>query len=222
VTANAVGTATITATAAGDTSKKATCVVTVTAIQVSGITVSPTTVSIQNGETYTLTATIAPSNAANQGVTWSSSNSAVVSVSDSGVVTAHVIGTATITATAAGDTNKKATCVVTVTGSGGSTEPEPPITDPTSKLSLTLNETCLSFIERDTAAIEWFSGNEKVLSIDKASGRVSYHHITGTAIIEGKQLVGGVLVTVYRTEVRVQYSFWQLLAAIFLLGFLWL
>ena len=112
VTAKAVGTATITVTTA-DGGKTATCVVSVAAssVAVTGVTLSSTTASLTVGGTTTLTATVAPSNATDKTVTWTSSNSSVATVSG-GTVTAKGAGTATITATASG---KTATCTVTVT-----------------------------------------------------------------------------------------------------------
>lgn len=86
-------------------------------VPVTGVSVSPTSVSITAGGTSQLTMTIAPSNAINQNVTWSSSNTAVATVSTSGLVTAVSSGTATITVTTQ-DGNKTATCAVTVTSSG--------------------------------------------------------------------------------------------------------
>ena len=110
VTAVAVGSATITAKAGG---KSATCSVTVNAkeVPVTGISLDPTSVSIQVGKTATLTATVTPSDATNATVTWSSSKESVATVSN-GTVTAVAEGSATITAKA-GD--KTATCEVTVT-----------------------------------------------------------------------------------------------------------
>ncbi len=110
LTAVAEGTATITAKA-GD--KEATCVVTVEKkiISVTGVTLSQTEATLTEGESLTLTATIAPDNATDKTVAWSSSNAAVATVDNNGVVTAVAEGTATITAKA-GD--KEATCVVTV------------------------------------------------------------------------------------------------------------
>ena len=109
VKAVAEGTATIMAKAGG---KSATCLVTVTSkeVAVTGITLSPTTLNLNFGETATLTATITPSNATAT-VTWSTSNIMIASV-DNGKVTAEDLGEATITATAGG---KSATCKVTVT-----------------------------------------------------------------------------------------------------------
>lgn len=89
-----------------------------TSVAVTGVTLSPTTVSIVNGQTSQLTATVSPSNATNKTVNWSSSNSLIATVSTSGLVTAVGVGSATITATTA-DGNKTATCTVTVTSSGG-------------------------------------------------------------------------------------------------------
>ena len=56
-------------------------------IAVSSITLDSTSMTLIEGETHTLTATISPSNAENQKVLWSSNNSSVASVKD-GVVTA--------------------------------------------------------------------------------------------------------------------------------------
>ena len=112
VTAKAAGKATITVTTVGG--KKATCTVYVNYILTTGVTLSKTKATLLVGETLTLTATVAPSNATNKSVTWSSSNNAVVTVSD-GVVTAKADGTATITVTT-DDGKNTATCTVSVYG----------------------------------------------------------------------------------------------------------
>ena len=81
---------------------------------VSGVTLDKTTLSLSVGASEHLTATVAPSNATNKNVTWSSSNNSVATVSN-GTVTGHSVGSATITVTTV-DGNKTATCDVTVTG----------------------------------------------------------------------------------------------------------
>ena len=116
VTAVSAGTATITVTTE-DGSKTATCVVTVTAatVPVTGVTLSQTQASLyynRTPNTLILTATVAPDNATNQAVTWTSSNPSVATVKN-GVVTAVAPGIAVITATTQ-DGNHTAACAVTV------------------------------------------------------------------------------------------------------------
>ena len=83
---------------------------------VTGITLNKNTLSLEESATETLIATIAPENADDKSVTWSTNNSAVATVSEDGLVTAISEGTATITVTTA-DGNKTASCAVTVTSS---------------------------------------------------------------------------------------------------------
>lgn len=104
-----VGTATVTAVASGI---KLTCKVTVKPIAVTGVTLNKTSASLTVGKSFTLTPTITPSNATNKKVTWTSSNTAVATVSG-GVVKGVKAGTATITVKTA-DGSKTATCKVTV------------------------------------------------------------------------------------------------------------
>ncbi len=98
VTSVAAGTATITATTAtgGFTAHS---VITSSVVAVTGVNVSPTSNSLNVNGTVQLTATVLPTNASNQNVTWSSSNSAVASVSSTGLVTALTAGSANITVT---------------------------------------------------------------------------------------------------------------------------
>lgn len=114
VTAIAAGDAQITVTTT-DGAKSATCGVTVTAVSVpvTGVTLSSTTKSLTVGDTLTLTATVAPSDATTKTVSWKSSNTSAATVSSSGVVTAVAAGSATITVTTT-DGNKTASCDVTV------------------------------------------------------------------------------------------------------------
>nr|MCR5100380.1 Ig-like domain-containing protein [Butyrivibrio sp.] len=95
--------------------------VTVEKIAVSSVTISPSTASVLQNETTSLTATVAPSDATYPEVTWTSSDQAIATVDSSGNVSAVGQGTATITATADGVSG---TATVTVTGvkySSGST-----------------------------------------------------------------------------------------------------
>jgi hypothetical protein len=86
---------------------------------VTGVTLNKTSLSLSVGNMETLSATVAPSNAANKSVTWSSSNPAIATVTNGGVVFGASAGSATITVKTV-DGNKTATCAVSVTaGSGG-------------------------------------------------------------------------------------------------------
>ena len=86
-----------------------------TPVSVTAVSVSQSTLSLKVGGTSTtLTPTIAPVNASNKGVVWSSSDTSVATVSTGGVVKPVGGGTATITATT-GDGSFTATCAVTVT-----------------------------------------------------------------------------------------------------------
>ena len=81
-------------------------------VAVTNITLNKTAVTLEVNGTVGLSATVSPSNASNQKITWSTSNSKVATVSN-GTVTAIGAGTATITATADGS-NVKATATITV------------------------------------------------------------------------------------------------------------
>ena len=113
VTAKKAGTAVITVTSSNG--KTAGCTVTVKQkeIAITGIGLNKSTTSLTEGESETLTATIAPSNATgDKTVKWSSSNGAVAAVDSNGKVTAKKAGTAVITATSSN--GKSASCTVTV------------------------------------------------------------------------------------------------------------
>ena len=94
---NKDGTATITVKT--NNGKTAKCTVKVTAIKVTGVKLDKTSVTLQYGKTTKLTPTITPSNAANKKVTWTSSNTSLVTVDSSGNIKAvgNKDGTATIT-----------------------------------------------------------------------------------------------------------------------------
>lgn len=86
-------------------------------ISVTGVSFTKSSFSMEIKSTYTLKATVAPANASNKNVTWSSSNTAVATISDTGVVTGISVGETTITVTTE-DGHKTATCKVNVLGIG--------------------------------------------------------------------------------------------------------
>ena len=120
VTAVALGEAIITVTTVeGDFT--ATSTITVAPIAVTGVSLDQTAATLFVGETLNLEATVAPAEATNTDVNWSSSDDAVATVSDAGVVTAVSEGEATITVTTV-DGDFTANAVVTVTIDDTSTD----------------------------------------------------------------------------------------------------
>ena len=81
-------------------------------VPVTGVSLNKSTLTLTEGDSETLTATITPANATDKTVTWSTDNSSVATVSN-GKVTAVAEGSATITVKTK-DGNKTATCSVTV------------------------------------------------------------------------------------------------------------
>ena len=117
VTGVAAGTATITATSEG---QSGTSDVTVTLAPVVSVAVTPSPASVQVGQTLQLTATPKDANGnplSGRVITWASNNTAVATVSGSGLVSGVTAGSATITATSEG---KSGTSGVTVTTPGTS------------------------------------------------------------------------------------------------------
>lgn len=112
LTAIGIGTTTITCTAHNGV--YAQCEVTVSPVLVSNITLNETEAELTVGEKLQMEALIAPDNATDKNVTWSSTNEAVAVVSESGLVTAVGSGTCQIKATANDGSGKSASCLITV------------------------------------------------------------------------------------------------------------
>lgn len=90
-------------------------------VAVTSVTLDKTTASVEAGKTVTLTATVAPTNATNKTVSWTSSNTKIATV-DGGVVTGVAAGEATITATADGKSAAAAITVTAASTDGGDEE----------------------------------------------------------------------------------------------------
>ena len=158
------GSATITAKAG---EQSATCAVTVT-VPVSSVSLNKTTLGLVEGDDATITATVAPDDATDKTVTWTTSNEAVATV-ENGKVVAVKEGEATITAKAG---EKTATCTVTVAKKIIPVE------------SVTLDKTALSMVEGDDATltatvkpdnatdknVTWSTSNASVATV--ANGKV--------------------------------------------------
>jgi len=230
VTARGVGATSIVATAK-DGGYSAVCTIIVTngaeipVVAPTGITLSKTTTSLTVGGTERITATVAPANATNKTVTWTSLNPTIATVNN-GLITAVSAGEATIKATV-GD-NISATCVVTVTEATGPVDPEDPVNpnppvdpeqpggDVVAVTGVTLNNEELSLVVGGAAtltatvepanatnkAVTWKSLNTAVATVN-SNGRVTAVS-AGTATItvttvDGEE-VASCLVTVTEPE----------------------
>ena len=159
------GTAYITVTTT-DGKKTTVCKVTVTnPVAVKSVKLNKTKASVVRGYTFTLTPTIAPSNATNKAVSWKSSNTKIATVTSKGVVKGVKAGTANITVTTA-DGKKTAVCKVTVTN---------PITVKSVKLNVTKatlkknqSVTLKATINPSNATnktVAWKSSNTKIATV---------------------------------------------------------
>jgi trimeric autotransporter adhesin len=198
VTAVAAGATTITATSEG---KTGTAAVTISNVAVGSVTVQPQGPSIMQGTSVQLSATVRDVNGVvvtDRVVTWSTSNSAVASVTSAGVVTGVGVGTATITATSEG---KFGTTVLNVTPVPVGSVTVLPASPDTAFIGYT---TQLSAVTKDSAGgvltgrtVTWGSNNGAIATVD-ASGLVTgvaAGSATITATSETKSGTATVVVT---------------------------
>ena len=168
IRAKSAGNATIIATTA-DGTFSASCNVTVY-VAVSGVTLSAESVSIPKGEKRILTATIAPADATNQELTWTSSNESVAKVDPiTGQITGRTKGTAKITVTTA-DGGHTDSCIVEVVQLATG------VTLSFSSVSLEAGKTkTITASVTPTSAsdktVTWSSSNEKVATVN-ANGTI--------------------------------------------------
>lgn len=158
--------------------------ITLYAVWKKNATVNPTSVSLNYtsctmnvGNTKQLSATVYPTNATNKSVTWSSSDSQVVSVSSSGKLTAKGPGVATITAKTSNGKTK--TCKVTVRGvdiTGDILFNYPTVGD--------VYYLSAKAYPSDTTKFTWSTSNSKIVSIS-SSGKMTAK-AAGTATITVK------------------------------------
>ena len=90
-----------------------TTIVIKTVVPVTGVTLSPESLFLAEGEMAALEVTVLPENADNKAVKWTSSDDAIATVDEKGIVTAHKAGTSVITVTTV-DGGMQSTCTVTV------------------------------------------------------------------------------------------------------------
>jgi uncharacterized protein YjdB len=190
VTAQGIGSATISASSEG---KTGTAAITVSPVPVASVTVAPASQSLPAGGSVQLTATAFDSvgNAlAGRSLTWTSGNPAVALVSTAGLVTAVAPGQAVVTATSEG---KSGSATITVIAAPVATvEVVPPsaevIVGQSLQLTAVLRNAAGDPLTGRTVA--WTSKNPTVASITSSGGRVTAVAVgttTITATSEGKQ-----------------------------------
>ena len=189
VSAIAAGSATITVRTA-DGGRTAICNVTVstTTVAVTGVSLSKSSTSLNVGATETIFAMVAPTNATNQNVTWSSSNPSAATVSN-GVVSAVSAGTTTITVTTV-DGGKTATCSVAVNASSVAVTGVS-LNKSSTSLTVGATETLTATITPSNAtnkSVTWSSSNASVATV--SNGTVSAVS-AGTATITVTTADGG-------------------------------
>lgn len=159
-------------------------------VKVESLSLNSTSMTLVEGDSQSLMATVSPSTATNKKVIWSSSNSSVVTVDDRGTVTAIAPGTATITAKS-DDGGKTATCTVTVNSKVISVESvslDKTTAEITEGETLTLTAT----IKPDNATnkkVIWSSSNSSVATVDEGGTITAI--ASGSASITAKTEDGG-------------------------------
>ena len=175
VTAISSGSATITCKANDESGKQATCDVTVSVLPV-GISISPTSKTIEQGETFTATYTLYPLNA-KATVTWSSDNEDIATVTQEGVVTGVGVGSTFINVET--DNGKSAYCKLTVTN------PQPTAVSIPKNATVSVGETITLTATLTPAnavtTLTWQSDDPAIATVD-ASGKV-------TGIAEGLAII---------------------------------
>ena len=139
-------------------------------VAVTGVTLNKSNLKLEVGKTQQLTATISPDNATEKGVTWSSSDDKVVSVSSSGLATAVGEGNATVTVTTK-DGGKTAVCKFEVVAAAPQVIAVTGVTLNKSNLKLEVGKTqqLKATVEPENATnkeVTWSSSDEKVVTVD--------------------------------------------------------
>ena len=174
-------------------------------VEVESVSLNKSEMTLTEGESETLAATVTPENAENKSIIWSSNNEAVATVDANGTVIAKRAGTAVITATSTN--GKSAGCTVTVE------KKQIPVTE------VRLSESTVGIVEgstykltatvlpentTDSKNVSWGSNNEAVATVD-ANGTVTAKR-AGTAVITATSTNGktaGCTVTVSKKEIPI-------------------
>lgn len=160
--------------------------------------------ALQTGQSALLNASLAPSNASNQGVAWSSSNATIASVDASGRVTGISSGKATIKAVSGDNPSKFATAEVTVSDSPDAVSVEGIALNPASLTVETgrSKQLTVKFAPSNATnrAVTWSSSAPGTVQVS-SSGRVT-GLTEGSAVITATAVDGGYFATATVTVVQ--------------------
>ncbi len=181
-------------------------------VPVTGVNLTPANATLNVGGTRQLTATVAPANASNKGVSYQSSKPSVATVNGSGLVTAIAAGTANITVTT-NDGGKTDVTSITVNGSNPDPDPDPDPTcsnaDKGNKPAAPCEVTAVS-LSATSARIEWTDNSnvanryqiQRFLTGDKWRQLVTLNNGNATSYVANNLTAGGE----YRFRVKARSS----------------
>src|SRR6218665_2742043 len=175
--------------------------------KVTSIAVTPSSSALTAGGTQQLKAVVTPADAANQEVTWSSSDPAVATVNAAGLVTGLTEGKATVTAAAKDGSDVKGTATVTVT-----LKKVTSITVTSSSTAVAVGSTqqlTAAVLPEDAAdkGVTWSSSDISKATVDPSTGLVSglsTGAVTITAAAkDGSGITGAVELTVTQRAISI-------------------
>ena len=186
IRALALGQATVSCTAMDGSGVRAECKVTVEPTVAESVAITaegPTTLKAE--ETVQLTATVLPETTTDKSVGWSSDNTAVATVSDTGLVTARAVGTATVTAT--NSAGQKDEIIITV------------VETPVASIALSQTQATLKATQtvQLTASVLPTTATNKTLTWTTSDERVATVSPEGTVTAVG---VGEAIITASATD----------------------
>ena len=164
VTAISKGTAIITVKSTDGSDISASCTVNVVKF-VSGIVLSETELTLNEGQSATITATVTPDLANNKVLAWESSDTSVATVNQDGKVTAISKGSAIITAKSTDGSNISASCTVNVVKLVSSIF----ISDTKIAMEIGEQKTVTAYALPSDATnpnLRWYSENENVATVE--------------------------------------------------------
>ena len=158
-------------------------------INVSSITLNKTNITLQEGHTYALDATVSPENATNKNLNWTTTDSSIATVKN-GVITAKKAGTVYINAQATDGSFESAPCALRITNDVLVTK----IVLDKTVLNLSVGDTKILFEtvypqNATNSSLQWSSSNEQVALVNPENGFVIAQR-AGTAVITARATDG--------------------------------